>query len=268
MHIGVVGLGTVGRAVRELFTRPGIEVVAWDASDPEPYPAAAFAACDFAVVCVDTPFVNGHADLSRVEEALRRLPAKFIVIKSTVPPGTTTRLAGELGKDVCYWPEYISESKYHNPYFPQRVSEVPFVVLGGEPLARAQLIDWLMPVLGPTKTYFQCSATEAELIKYAENTFFATKITFANEFRRLSETFGADWHTVREGWLLDPRVGRMHTAALADDPGFGGKCLPKDLATIVAAARDAQYRCVLLEAVQAANELFRAPHASDDEARD
>jgi UDPglucose 6-dehydrogenase len=73
-------------------------------------------------------------------------------------------------------------------------------------------------VLGPTKTYFQCSAIEAEIIKYMENSYLATKVSFVNEFRRICETFGADWHAVREGWLLDPRVEPTHTAAFASAP--------------------------------------------------
>jgi len=257
VRVGIIGLGTVGRAVRELFDRPGYETFGFDIADDLPYPHAELAACDIAVVCVDTPFINGAADVSRVRAAVLDVPCAQVLIKSTVPPGTTDALAAESGKELCFWPEYISESNYHNPWFPSRIAEVPFVVLGGPAATTRKVVDHLLPILGPTKTYFQCAATEAELIKYAENAFFATKITFVNEFRRISESFDADWHTVREGWLLDPRVERMHTAALATDPGFAGKCLPKDLAAILAAAAAVGYDCPLLSAVQAANERFR-----------
>ena len=258
MRVGVIGLGTVGRAVCELFEGRVERLVAWDIASGTDYPADELDSCDFAVVCVDTPYDGEAADTSRVEAALSRLPCRRVLLKSTVPPGTTERLAAEHGKEICYWPEYISESSYYNPCFPSSIREVPFVVMGGAPAVRAYFLDRLLPLLGPTKTYFQCTATEAELVKYAENAYFATKITFANEFRRLSEVFGADWHTVREGWLLDPRVGRMHTAAFADDPGFGGKCLPKDLAAVIAAARLVDHRCRLLEAVQDTNAEFRS----------
>ena len=257
MRVGIIGLGTVGRAVRELFDRPDHEVVGFDVATGQPYPRAELSTCDLAVVCVDTPFADGAADVSRVRAAVHDVPCAQIVIKSTVPPGTTDQLAAESGKELCYWPEYISESSYHNPWFPSRIAEIPFVILGGPPAVTRRMVDRLLPILGPTKTYYQCPATEAELIKYAENAFFATKITFVNEFRRLSEAFGADWHTVREGWLLDPRVERMHTAAMASDPGFDGKCLPKDLAAIVAAAAAAGYDCPLLTAVQCTNDRFR-----------
>jgi UDPglucose 6-dehydrogenase len=255
--VGVVGLGRVGRAVRDLFA-PSADVRSWDRTDERDYPIEELAECDFAVVCVDTPpRPDGDADLTSVHEAIGSLPCERLLLKSTVPPGTTAGLAASTGKSICYWPEYVGESTYVNPYFPSSIAQVPFVILGGEPADRRWFIDRLLPVLGPTKTYFQCTSTEAELIKYAENAFFATKITFVNEFRRIAEHFDSDWHTVREGWLLDPRVEPMHTAAFADDPGFGGKCLPKDVRAIVAAAAKAGYDATLLAEVLATNERLR-----------
>lgn len=211
------------------------------------------------MVAVGTPAsADGSADTSAVEDAIERLPCERVLLKSTVPPGTTDLLRQRTGKSICHWPEYIGESRYFNPYFPTRIDAVPFVVLGGEAPARRWFIDRLLPILGPTKTYFQCTAVESELIKYIENAYFATKITFVNELRQVCERFDADWHTVREGWLLDPRVEPMHTAAFEDQPGFGGKCLPKDIAAIVKAADDAGYEATLLRAVIATNARLRS----------
>jgi nucleotide sugar dehydrogenase len=266
LAIGVIGLGRVGRAALELFVGHA-HVVGWDPLLGKRYPAAELAACAFAVVCVDTPSGDaGEADLSSVKDAISRLPCRRIVLKSTVPPGSTARLAAESVKSICFWPEYIGESRYHNPHFPARIVDVPFVIIGGEPTDRRWLIDRLIPILGPTKTYFQCSATEAELIKYAENAYFATKITFVNEYRRICEHLDADWHTVREGWLLDPRVEPMHTAAFEDQPGFAGKCLPKDLKAIVAAAAARGYGAALLAEVLASNARIRGEAPSRDAA--
>ncbi len=106
--------------------------------------------------------------------------------------------------------------------------------------------------------YFQCSAREAEIIKYMENAHLAAKVSFVNEFRRICEAFGADWHTVREGWLLDPRVEPAHTAAFASAPGFGRKCLPKDLNAIIRAASDAGYSPLLLREILSSNARFRS----------
>jgi UDPglucose 6-dehydrogenase len=258
VQIGVIGLGRVGRSVVELFECHH-DVVGWDASSAEAYPHAQLAACAFAVICVNTPTAkDGQADVASVQAAISDLPCQRVLLKSTVPPGTTAALQQRCGKSICFWPEYIGESRYYNPHFPTAIADVPFVIIGGQHDARRWFIDRLLPVLGPTKTYFQCEAIEAELIKYAENAFFATKITFVNEYRRVCESFGADWHSVREGWLLDPRVERMHTAAFEDDRGFAGKCLPKDLRAIVTAAAQQGYSADLLAEVLRSNTRLRA----------
>jgi nucleotide sugar dehydrogenase len=258
MRVGIVGVGRVGQAVERLFVRYGHEVVAWDRVSGKPYPLAELRSCQFGVVCVGTPPGDYRAaDVSDVLEAVERLPLARVLVKSTVPPGTTERMAAATGKELCYWPEYVGESKYHNPYFASDIDELPFVILGGEPAVRRWFVDRLQEVLGPTKHYFQCTAREAELIKYAENAYFATKIVFVNELRRLAEAWDADWHSVREGWLLDPRIERMHTAAFEDSPGFDGKCLPKDLDALIAAGREAGYTPTMLRAVAESNRRLR-----------
>jgi nucleotide sugar dehydrogenase len=212
-------------------------------------------------VCVPTPSDpdTGACDTSHVCEAIKQLPTQRILLKSTVPPGTTDELVAATGKQICFGPEYVGESSYHQPFWSHDPSEVPFAILGGDPAIRRYFIDALLPVLGPSKTFFQCTAREAELIKYMENLFFATKVTFVNEFRQIADAFGVDWHTVREGWLLDPRVEPMHTAVFEQDRGFGGKCLPKDLDALIAASMTVGYQPYLLEEVRRSNARFRTP---------
>ncbi len=269
MRVAIAGTGRVGQAVERLFSSYGHEVVSWDRASGKPYPLAELRSCQFGVICVGTPpGEGGAADVSDVIEAVQRMPLKRVLIKSTVPPGTTERMAELTGKELCFWPEYVGESNYHNPYFAHEIAEVPFVILGGEPSVRRWFVDRLQEVLGPTKHYFQCTAREAELIKYAENAYFATKIVFVNELRRLAEACGADWHTVREGWLLDPRIERMHTAAFENSPGFDGKCLPKDLDALIAAGREAGYVAKMLEAVAETNRRMRGEEADPQALRE
>jgi UDPglucose 6-dehydrogenase len=257
VKIGVIGTGYVGKAVVECLGGDH-ELVVWDVADGRPYPQHQLEECGCAVVCVPTPPLDsGHADTAAVDEAVEALPCSRVLLKSTVPPGTTDRLRISTGKEICFWPEYIGESRYHNPFFATAIEEVPFVILGGETQIRRWFVDLLSTRLGPTKTYFQCTAIEAELAKYAENSYIAMKVTFVNEFRRIAEAFDADWHTVREAWLLDPRVEPMHTSAFLDEPGFSGKCLPKDVSAIIASATDAGYLPALLKQVVASNEAFK-----------
>lgn len=95
-----------------------------------------------------------------------------------------------------------------------------------------------------------CTSLEAELIKYMENSFLATKVTFVNEYYDIVTRYGADWHRVREGWLLDGRIGRPHTTVFRDRRGYSGKCLPKDIQAITRAAEeDLGYSARLLKQV-------------------
>jgi len=256
MRVGIIGMGHVGSMMHTML-EPHAELVTYDAADAGPYPKAELAECDYVMVCVSTPPAqDGSCDVTNVEDAVRQCPAERIMIRSTVSPGTTARLAADTGKHVVFCPEYVGESTYYNPLWPTATA-VPFLIVGGEPADRAWFIDALQPVLGPDKSYHQCSADEAELIKYMENSFFAVKVIFAAEFRAICEAHGADWHTVREGWLLDPRVEPSHTAVFASARGFGGKCLPKDLAAIIAAARAAGIEPLLLAAAAAVNARLR-----------
>jgi UDPglucose 6-dehydrogenase len=257
LKIAIIGMGHVGKAMHDLF-RQHAEIIPYDARGSEDYPERELASCDAAIVCVDTPTrADGSCDTSHVRDAVSRLPVTTVLLKSTVPPGTTDLLAATTGKDICFSPEYVGENPYLQTYWPGGCQDVPFLILGGEHAVRSRFIDLFQPVLGPTKIYFQCTAVEAEIIKYMENAYLATKVTFVNEFRRICEAFGADWHTVREGWLLDPRIEPTHTAAFATTPGFTGKCLPKDLTAIIHAATTAGYAPGLLAEVLHSNERLR-----------
>ncbi|MET8692042.1 hypothetical protein ABZV65_05790 [Streptomyces bauhiniae] len=266
MKIGIVGCGTVGKAVERLFGGYA-EITVWDIAFESAYPAEELSACDCVFLCVPTPSKkDGTADLSNVRDALARLPNTRVILKSTVPPGSTCGLAEEFGKELCYWPEYISESSYFNPFFGDQIESVPFVILGGSAENRTWALSILQPILGPTRRYFQCSELEAELIKYTENAFFAAKVTFANEMQQVCRAHGANWNMVREGWILDPRVTPMHTLAFAHEPGFDGKCLPKDLSAIVASSVENGYEPAFLKEVIRSNARFRRVQAEPDDA--
>jgi nucleotide sugar dehydrogenase len=252
-------MGHVGTATHDLL-RHHANLITYDTAHDRSYPQQQLAACDAAIICVDTPTSpDGACDTSHVQQAAQRLPVATILLKSTVPPGTTDQLARATGKQICFSPEYAGETTYSHPYWPRGQHDVPFLILGGQPAIRRRFIDLLQPTLGPARTYFQCTAREAELIKYMENAYLATKVTFVTEFRRICETFGADWHTVRDGWLLDPRIEPAHTAALAHAPGFSGKCLPKDLHAIIHAATSAGYDPAFLTEVLYSNQRLQRP---------
>jgi UDPglucose 6-dehydrogenase len=251
-NIGIVGYGHVGKAMHKAFP----EAIPYD----EPLgigPRDAIDDCDIAIICVPTPMLpSGSCDVSIVEHCVSWIQSKYILIKSTVPPGTTQRLAKKYGKHLVFSPEYTGESKYYSPYT-WSVLEEPLLVLGGERHATKFILDVFKKKLGPVKRYFQTDSTTAEIAKYMENCFFATKVTFCNEFANICKAFGTDYNEVREMFLADTRINPMHTLVFEDEPGFGGKCLPKDLNAIVAASKSAGYSPDFLSQVLKSNDSFR-----------
>ncbi|MDR1734722.1 MAG: hypothetical protein LBR73_07590 [Oscillospiraceae bacterium] len=255
--IAVIGhKGYVGRAFAE-FAAKRYELVCYDIAEGVDYPKVEIDACALAAVCVPTPpAADGSCDTFIVEDAISKIDCPLILIKSTVAPGTTERLRRETGKRIVFSPEYIGESKYYNPVY-KNMSETNFLICGGEAADVTEVFTLLEPIAGPYSTYHACTSTEAEIIKYMVNSFLATKVAFVNEFYDIAQAYGADWHRVREGWLLDERIGRSFSAVFAEDRGFGGKCLPKDTQAIVKAAADAGYESSIVKAVVAYNRRLR-----------
>jgi UDPglucose 6-dehydrogenase len=248
MKIAIIGLGHVGSAFKELVKNHH-ELIEYDPIHHDIYPQAAIDSADMAVICTPTPMnTDGSCDTSIVEEAIKRVNTPLILIKSTVAPGTTQRLVKTYNKSICFSPEYIGESTYNNPLY-KTMADTPFAIVGGESQDVEKVFNILEPIMGPHCQYFACDALEAEIIKYMENSFLATKVAFVNEFYDISTKFGANWHTVREGWLLDQRIGRPFTSVFKDSRGFGGKCLPKDTSAIIKASELQGYTPTLMKAV-------------------
>lgn len=250
-RVGIVGLGAVGRGLARLF--PGAA-----AHDPplgmDDRPG--INRSDVVFVCLPTPRGPGGAcDTTLVDEAAGWIDAACIVIRSTVPPGTTARLAREHHKRVVFQPEYGPGETPGHPFADARA--VPWVILGGPR-------EWTAPVAALYQRVFnsnleirQTDSTTAELTKYMENAFLATKVVFCNEFYDLARALGVDYTELRELWLLDPRVGRSHTWVHPDERGFGGGCLPKDLDALLDVAATAGVSTGLLDGVRSSNRRLR-----------
>lgn len=217
--------------------------------------------CDAVFIAVGTPSRrgDGHADLSYVyaaaEEIARVLDGFTVVVtKSTVPVGTgdeVERLIREARPDaefaVVSNPEFLQEgSAIVNFTHPDRV-----VIGGADGKAREVMRELYRPLfLHETPILFTERRT-AELIKYAANTFLATKITFINQIADLCETVGANVQDVAKGIGLDGRIGGKF---LHPGPGYGGSCFPKDTEALVKTAQDFGSPITIVESVVAANE--------------
>lgn len=193
---------------------------------------------DVAFISVPTPMnEDGSCNTSIVEECVAKWEryVKLFIIRSTVTPGTTQRLSEKYGTKVVMQPEYIGETLGHPLLEPRRDG---FLILGGEKEAVNLAAKYWALVMHPDVKIRQVDAITAEYCKYMENCFLATKVMFVNDWARLCRKSGVDYSTLREVWLEDPRIGRSHTFAYEDNPGFAGKCLPKDLNAMAHYARN------------------------------
>jgi UDPglucose 6-dehydrogenase len=262
MKVGVVGLGYVGSAMRKLFAQAH-EVVGYDSNPSVPGNAKhSMDGAEVTFICVPTPMEqDGQADISMVEEVVKWVTSPIIVLKSTVPPGTTDMLSERYRKNIHFSPEYMGEGqqvvapwRYPDP---RDARSHPFVIVGGDDAS--MVLDLYSTVMSNDAAYLACKNIEAEIAKYMENAFLATKVAFCYEFSAISEAFGVDFKTVRELWLHDPRMGRSHTMVLPNQKGFNGKCLPKDLNAIVEAATLNGFDPELLRAVRDINAKRMGP---------
>ena len=268
MKIGIIGFGYVGKAMYEFFHKH-YKVVIHDPyiKDISNYSNVEFVdkdvinTCDLGVVCVPTPRgSNGECDLQFINDVFGWLETSIILLKSTIEIGTSRRLSEKYpNKNIVFSPEYCGESSYWTPYtFHGKVVETPFFIFGGDKKNTSKLIDIFMPIAGPTKKYVQCTFEEAELAKYTENSFYALKIAFCYEISEICNILNIDWNTVRELWLLDPRINPMHTSVFFDnDYPFSGKCLPKDISALCSISTRNGYIPKLLEEVINTNERIK-----------
>lgn len=222
---------------------------------------AAVAGADAVFIAVGTPSRrgDGHADLSFVYAAAAEIAASLdgytvVVTKSTVPVGTGREIGRIIREtrpdadfDMVSNPEFLREGSAIDDFMrPDRV------VIGTESDRARLVMKQLYRVLYLIETPMVVTSIEtAEMIKYAANTFLATKITFINEIANLCEAVGADVHDVARGIGLDGRIGRKF---LHPGPGYGGSCFPKDTQALARTARDYGAPLRIVETVVAVND--------------
>jgi UDPglucose 6-dehydrogenase len=221
----------------------------------------AIGGADAVFIAVGTPSRrgDGHADLSYVYGAAMDIAAHLtgyavVVTKSTVPVGTGREVQRiiraarpDLEFDVASNPEFLREGSAINDFMrPDRV------VIGAETERAQKVMRQLYRVLYLIETPILFTRLEtSEIIKYAANTFLATKITFINEIADLCEKVGADVHDVARGIGLDGRIGKKF---LHPGPGYGGSCFPKDTLALVKTAQDYGAPLRIIETVVDVNE--------------
>ena len=251
----IVGYGHVGQQMGRYFTEAHYmdvdDALRYVSDDTEVENRGQY---DLGFICVPTPQgYDGRCDVSIVRLVYQQYHswASYWCIKSTVEVGTTE----SLGENACFSPEYLGETAFH-PFVD--VPRETFVILGGPKEVTQQFARAWSLVTHSNTRIFQTDAKTAELVKYLENAYLATKVSFCNMAYDLAQMSGVDYAELRELWLLDPRIGRSHTYVYPDNRGFGGACLPKDTAALCAWAREIGKPAELLEAVIAYNKKLRS----------
>lgn len=248
MNIGIVGYGVVGQAVQKTLKPGGHKFVTYDIQDKRSS-RRKIDACDLVFICVPTPeSPDGSCDTSIVEKVVSWVNAPMC-IRSTVPPGTTTRLRRKYIKPLCFSPEFLGETPWHSYHNLERSNAV---IVGGNQVACKLVISAYKQTWGPGPVYWRTDSMTAELCKYMTNCYLATKVAFVNQFFDIAALFGVDFDELRELWLFDDRVGRSHTI-VTPERAYGGKCLPKDMAAIIQAVR-LESEAPLLQAVEEYND--------------
>jgi UDPglucose 6-dehydrogenase len=241
MKIGIVGNGYVGGATALLKNR-NVDVLIYDIDEEKCSPKGIsmddIAGCAFVFVCVPTPMdKEGKCSLHLVEGVVedlvkRGLDGTRIVIKSTVPVGTSRRLG------TMFMPEFLTEQNWRHDFLSQKNW-----ILGTNERndkVRDELYSifdsaWHDGVLSHRPHMTFSTSEEAELTKYVRNSFLATKVSFFNEIEEFCRINNISYRKVRELTLYDERIGDSHTSVPGPDGkrGFGGTCFPKDVSSLL-----------------------------------
>tara|TARA_B100000427_G_scaffold68497_1_gene54877 strand:+ start:17000 stop:17845 length:846 start_codon:yes stop_codon:yes gene_type:complete len=260
LKIGILGQGYVGSAIKIGFQKKYKKLNTFDKYKDSSSTVSSLEeltkSSNIIFICLPTPMKeNGECDTGIVEKEIIKIDqysneSKIIVIKSTIPPGTTKKIdAKNKNIDIVFNPEFLTEKNFIEDFKKQNR-----IVLGGNEKS-VQVIEKIYKTIFPSTTIIKTDATTAEMIKYLTNTFLATKVSFANEIKMICDKIDVDYDKVVEYSLYDKRLGNSHWSVPGPDGklGFGGSCFPKDINALIYFAKEKGLDLDLLQSVWETN---------------
>lgn len=242
-NIGIIGRGFVGAAAAHGFSaatgyNAKIRIYDIDESKADSSLNDTVNLSDFIFVSVPTPAnKDGSIHLDMLIDCLKSIvnvckeKNKIVLVRSTIVPGTCTKLQKMFPTiNIVFNPEFLTERSAFFDFINQSR-----YVLGGNIKDVEKVAKLFSDRFGSSISIIKTDYETAELIKYVSNIYFATKISYLNEMKLISDSVGADWEMVIEGFLRDGRVGHSHSSVPGHDGkfGFGGSCFPKDIQAII-----------------------------------
>lgn len=241
MNIGIIGQGFVGNAIYQKF-KNYYNVLTYDlqANLCNSTLEEINENCNIIFVCLPTPMnkKDGSCYVGIIEEVLTELELmasftqqeKIIIVKSTIPPGTTKKWNTQhTFLNIVFSPEFLTEANAVKDFENQKR-----IILGGEKKSTTRLKPIFTKAF-PKSSIIKTDSTYAEMVKYVTNSFLATKVSFANEMYQICNGLEIDYDKVIEYSCYDDRLGKSHWAVPGPDGdlGYGGHCFPKDVKALI-----------------------------------
>tara|TARA_B100001094_G_scaffold333462_1_gene412913 strand:+ start:4185 stop:5054 length:870 start_codon:yes stop_codon:yes gene_type:complete len=244
INIGIIGFGFVGSSVaygfspQTGFDQASLRIYDKDVSKSTHSMTDVLSNSDFIFLSVPTPSnVDGSINLTILENVLGEVNSHgtkdncIVLVRSTIVPGTTRKFQDKYKNiTLVFNPEFLTERSAKFDF----INQARFI-LGGEPENTEKVAELFRIRFGNSTPTIQTSFETAEFIKYMNNCYFATKVSFMNEMKLIAEKSDVDWQAAVDGFVRDGRVGHSHLSVPGPDGkrGFGGSCFPKDLQALI-----------------------------------
>lgn len=237
-NVLIVGYGVVGKNLHKELSKLNPDI--HDKFKPEVNTKEKLK-YDFAFICIDTKKMDTlEAPVDDLVDAINKNDAEIYIIKSTILPGSVDRLKQITGKRIVFSPEYYGGTQHCNNF------EFNFTILGGDKQDCLAVQQLLQKNYDARHVFRIVDAKTAELTKYMENSWLATKVSFCNQFYEIAKQLGVNYEDLRELFILDPRVNPAHTFVYNDKPYWDSHCLNKDVPSIAHLA-DAEFIKAVIE---------------------